>query len=90
MAIEAIIELEIEGLDKLSALEARLDAIRNNPLNAGFGGGGSQPPSSSTPSSAGGGNFNAQFNAQFNQANQSFSTLNRNLNILNQVTMNYT
>ena len=90
MAIEAIIELEIEGLDKLSALEARLDAIRNNPLNAGLGGGGSQPPSLNTPSSAGGGNFNAQFNAQFNQANQSFTNLNRNLNILNQVTMNYT
>ena len=90
MAIEAIIELEIEGLDKLSALEARLDAIRNNPLNAGFGGGGSQPPSLNTPSSAGGGHSNAQFNAQFNQANQSFTTLNRNLNVLNQVTMNYT
>ena len=90
MAIEAIIELEIEGLDKLSALEARLDAIRNNPLNAGFGGGGSQPPSLNTPSSAGGGHSNAQFNAQFNQANQSFTNLNRNLNVLNQVTMNYT
>ena len=90
MAIEAIIELEIEGLDKLSALEARLDAIRNNPLNAGFGGGGSQAPSLNTPSSAGGGHSNAQFNAQFNQANQSFTNLNRNLNILNQVTMNYT